>query len=102
MRVDFYVYSSVEKKAHAKRFFKCLNWPIAFPEKGWKVTFLLRSTDSNEISGQLKMGKVMHNEQPDQTHAKAWVDMGEFAERLQNQTMEVICWKAISTSSSTE
>lgn len=91
MQVDFYIYLNLEKKASAKRFFKCLNWPIAFPQNGWRITFALRRKNPTDNIRQLAVGKVM-DEQAEDRYAKVWMNMGEFTESLQNNLMEVETW----------
>lgn len=91
MRVDFYIYLKLEKKMSANSFFKCLNWPIAFPQKGWRITFAFTSKDSTKNIRQLATGEVM-DEQTEDRCAKVWMDMGEFTENLRNKLIEVETW----------
>ncbi len=100
MKVDFHIYSTVKKaSANVERFLRICNWPIASPEKGWMITFALRGKDSTD-SEQLKIGKVMHVAQTEESYAKVWVDMEEFTEKLQYGLLEAIGWRTASPPSS--
>lgn len=92
MRVDFCLH---EKGASAKRFFTCLNWPNANPQKGWKITFAVKGRDPNDNKERLKTGKVMREEQMNESHIVAWVDMEELTESLRNNLVEVIGWRRL-------
>ena len=92
MRVDFYIYSGSKRKASAKPFYTCRNWPIASPEKGWKITFALKSKDPSD-NEQLKTGEVMHVAQTEERYSEVWVDMEEFTKSLQDGLSEAIGWR---------
>lgn len=99
MRVDFFLYSVLEKRRLPVNFLKKLNWPIALPQKGWKITFAVKSKDPNDNLGQLT-GEVIDEEQQTETHTNLWMDMGKFTKRLQNGLVKVIGWKKAFTAPS--
>lgn len=100
MRVDFCLHS--EKMTSAKRFFTCLNWPIANPQKGWEITFAIKSSDPNDNIERLKTGKVTRDEQLSESCVEVWVDMEELAEGLRDNLVEVVGWRTAFTSSDSD
>jgi len=93
MKVAFIPWST----GSVKPFFEVLNWPADLPQIGNTVTFALKSKDPTNNGQQvLATGAVIDVMEFREGYAEIWVDMGDFAQALQDGITEIVKWSGIS------